>query len=80
MQSKMIEDGFRDICNIGIGYERAKGYCRAEFNTLDASCITDAKTMKKLGWYYKCRAPHFQSNWTDHRGNSSNELQTKTAK
>ena len=30
---KSIEDCFRDICTFGVGYKRAKGYCRAEFDT-----------------------------------------------
>ena len=32
-QWKMMEDCFRDIHNIGAGYEKAKGNCRAEYNT-----------------------------------------------
>ena len=43
----MTEECFRNIHNICAGYERAKGYCRAKFNTPDASCITEVKTMKK---------------------------------
>ena len=42
-QWKMMEDFFRDICNNGAWYERTKGYCRAEYNTPEASMVTDVK-------------------------------------
>ena len=46
---KMMEDSLKDIGNIGAGYKRTKGYCRAEFNTPDISCITEVNNMKKSG-------------------------------
>ena len=47
MQWKMMEDCFKDICNIGSGFEKAKGYSRVEYNTSEASVITEVKTMRK---------------------------------
>ena len=44
-----MEDCFRDICNVGARYERAKGYCRAKLNTTETSVITVVKTMKESG-------------------------------
>ena len=67
-QSRTIEECFRDICNVSAGCEQAKGYCRAKFNTLDASCITEIKTMKKTGPCYKCKGPHINT------ANSQNQL------
>ena len=77
-QWKMMEC-FRDIHNIGTGYESAKGYCRAEFNTPDAPCTAEAKTMQKAGPCYICGGPYFQHNCTDKYGTSSNfHTQTPT--
>ena len=55
MQLKMIEDCLRDIHTIGGGNEKAKVYCRAEYNTPETSVNTEVKTMKKLGLCYKCK-------------------------
>ena len=77
MQWTMMEDCFRDICNSGAGYERAKGYCRVEFNTPETSTITEVKTMRKPGPCYNCGGPHFQGNCTDLKGNNSNKFQNK---
>ena len=57
----MMEDCFRDIYNIDAGYERTIGYCRAAFNTLEASTITEVKTTKEPGLCYTCGGPHFIS-------------------
>ena len=46
IQRKIMEDCFRDIWNIGAGYKRAKGYCRAKLNTPEASIITELNTLK----------------------------------
>ena len=43
----MMEDYFRDIYNIGARYEKARGYCKAEYNIPEASVITEVKTMRK---------------------------------
>ena len=61
VQWKTMEDCFEDICNIGAGYERAKGYCRADFNTPEASMITEVIATKEPGLCYKCRGPYFQN-------------------
>ena len=45
VQWKMMEECFRDICNISVGYEWAKDYFRAELNTPDASCIAENFTI-----------------------------------
>ena len=74
----MIEDCLGDIHNIVSWYERAKGYCRAKFNTLDVSCIVLVKTMKKSGKCYKCRGPLFQHNCTDNIKNNNKKFKTKT--
>ena len=65
-QWKIMEDCFRDICNIGAGCERAKGYCRAKFNTPEASMITKVKIMKEPGSCYNC---------TNHKSNNNNKFQ-----
>ena len=65
----MMEECFRDIHNVGAGYELAKGYCRAKLNMPDASCIAEIKSMKKAGLCYKCGGPHFQCNCTDNSNN-----------
>ena len=64
-QWKLMEECLRDIWNIGVEYEKAKGYCRAESNTPEASLITEVNTTKKLGLCYK-------------KGNNSNKFQNKT--
>ena len=43
----MMEDCYREIHNNGAGYEKAKGYCRTEYNTQETSAITEVKTMRK---------------------------------
>ena len=78
LQWKMIKECLRDICDVRNRHEQAKGYCSAKFNTPDASCITEVKTMKKTGLCYKCRRPHFQCNCRDNSGNSSNKFHIKT--
>ena len=77
-QWKKMEECFRDICNISAGYEWAKGYCIAICNTPDTSCITEVKTMKKVGLCYKCRGPHFHHNCKENSRNSSNHFHTET--
>ena len=59
-QWKMIEECFRDICNISVGYEQAKGYCRAKFSIPDVSGIHEITGVKKIGPCYRCRRPHLQ--------------------
>ena len=78
-QWKMMEYCFRDIHNNGAGFERAKGYCRAKFNTPEASMITEVKTLKEPGLSYKCRGPHFKNSCTNFKGKNSNKFQSKTS-
>ena len=54
----MMANCLKDIHNIGAGYEKAKGYCRASYNTLEAPVITDVKTVRKPGSYYKYGEPN----------------------
>ena len=56
-----MEDCFKDIDNTGADYERAKCYCRADFSAPEASTITEVKTMKEPGQYYRCGRPDFQN-------------------
>ena len=72
-----MENDGRNICNIGAGYEHVKDYCKAVFNTPDASCITEPKTMRKTGLCYKSGGSYFQQNWTD---NSRKKFHTNTTK
>ena len=53
-QRKTMGDFFRDIYNIGAGYKKAKGYCRAHFNTPEASTTTEVKTTKEPRPCYRC--------------------------
>ena len=71
---RTMEECFMDIHNISTVYEWAKGYCRAKFNTLDASCITEIKTMENTGPCYKCGGTHLQCDCTNNR---SNKFQAK---
>ena len=48
------------ILDISVGYEWAKVYCKAKFNTPDAPCITEIKTTRKTGLCYKCGGLCFQ--------------------
>ena len=57
-------EGFRDICNIGDGFKRAEDYYRTDFNTSEASTITEVETSKELGPCYRYSRPHFQNNYT----------------
>ena len=77
VQWMTMEECFRDICNIGAGYERVKGYCRADFNTPEASTITEVKTLREPGMLYKWRGPHFQNNCMNHKSNNNNKFQNK---
>ena len=45
-QWKTMKDCFRDIHNIGTGYEKAKDYYRAKYNIPETSVITEFKTMR----------------------------------
>ena len=47
-----MEECFRDICNINMGYEWAKGYYRAKFSIPDESGINEIKTVNKTGLCY----------------------------
>ena len=63
-QWKIILECFRDICNIGVGYEWAKGYYRAKIRMSDASGINEIKAVKKTGLCYKCGGSHLQCECT----------------
>ena len=76
---KIMEDCFRDICNIGAGYERAKGYWRTDFSDPEALKITDVKTIKEPGLWCRCSRSHFQNNCTNHKSNTSNKFQNTSS-
>ena len=57
MHWKSMEDCFRDICPLGVGYERTKGYCRADFDTPEVSTINEVKSTKDLGPCFRCIRP-----------------------
>ena len=71
-----IEDCFRDICNFGVRYKRAKGYYRAEFDTPEASTVNEVNSTKNPGLCFKCRGPYFQNRCTKHRNQASNRSQS----
>ena len=73
---KMMEECFRDICNIDVGYQEAKDYYRAKFGMLDASDINEVKAVEKTGLHYKCRGPHLQH---ECKNNGNNKFQNKPA-
>ena len=68
-QWKMREEYFRDICNISMGSEWAKAYCRAKFSIPDRSVFNKIKAMKKTGQCYKCGRPHLQHECTSNGNN-----------
>ena len=74
MQCKTMGYCFRDIHTIGAGYQRVKGYCKADFNIPEASTITEVKTMKEPGLSYRCSGLLFQNDCTDHKSNTINKL------
>ena len=55
---KTVEDCFRDISNIDAWYGRAKGYSKDNFNTPEATMITEVKTTEESGLCYKCGDPN----------------------
>ena len=59
VQWKTMEDCFRDIHNIGVGYKRPNNSCRAAFNTPEASMVTEVETLKEPDLCYKCAGPQF---------------------
>ena len=77
MQWKTLEDCFRDSHIIGAGFERAKGYCRANFNIPRGINDHGGQTMKETGLSYKCRGSHFQNNCTNLKGDNSNKFQNR---
>ena len=79
-QWETMEDCFSDICNIGVGYKRAKGYCRAYSNTPEASMITEVKTKKEPDLCYRCGRPHFQNNCKNHKSNTNNQFQNTSSR
>ena len=64
-------DCFRDKSAFGAGYERAKGYGRAEFNTPKASTINEVKPKKDRGPCFRCSGPHFQNTCTRYLNKAS---------
>ena len=74
-QWKIMEECLKDIHNIGMGYELAKGYCRAELGIQDTSGINEIKPVKKTDLCFKCGGPHFQYKCTS---NSNKIFQNKT--
>ena len=58
---RSMEDCFRDIYTFGVGYNRTKGYCRADYNAPEASAINYAKSTKNPEPCFRCSGPHFQT-------------------
>ena len=58
---KSMEDCFRDICTFGAGYDRDKGYCKADFNVTKPSTINEVKSTKDPELCFTCSVPHFQT-------------------
>ena len=74
----MENDCFRNACNIGAVYEKAKGYCRAEYNTPEVSANTEVKTTRKSGLCYRCVGSLFQSDCTNLKERNINKFKNKT--
>ena len=55
---KSMEDCFRDICTFGAGYERTKGYSRADFNVPETSAVNICKSTKDPGPCFGCSGSH----------------------
>ena len=68
----MMEDYFRDICNIGTGYERVQYYCRADFHTQE----TTVQIPKQNAHMSKLQRKQLHTQICDNR-NSSNMLSTE---
>ena len=77
LQWKTMEEYVRHIWNIGVSYEKTKGYFSTEFNTQEASSITQVNTMKKLGLCYKHGGLNLQANGINQKGNNRNKFQNK---
>ena len=69
---KTMEDCFSDIHTFGAGYERAKGYCRADSDTPEALVISEVKSMKEPGPCFTC----FHSISRKHEGHHNNKVQS----
>ena len=69
-----MEDCFGDIHVFGAGYERAKGYSRADFDAPDALKLVVEST-KEPGTCFKCGELHFQNKSTKNKGHSSSKFQ-----
>ena len=70
---RSIEDCFREFHAFDVGYERAKGYGRAELDTKKASTINEVKSKKDAGPCLKCSGPHFQNTCTKYTNQVNNQ-------
>ena len=72
----MMEECFRDIHNIGTGYERAKGYCRDEFNTPETRTVLHmwrtplTFQMHRQQWKQQQQIPNQTHTWQNQKGNN----------
>ena len=56
-----MEDCFSDIHAFNVGYEKAKGYSKADFDAPHAPIIRQVKSIKEQGPCFKCGGPDFQN-------------------
>ena len=68
-----MKDCFRDIHAFGVGFKRAKGYSRAEFNAPEASTFNDVKLKKDPGLCFRCDGSHFQNAYKNTQINLTND-------
>ena len=71
-----MEGFFRDIHAFGVGYKRAKGYKRAEFNSLEASIIYEVKSTKHPALCFRCCVPYFKNTCTKYTDQSKKRSQS----
>ena len=70
-----MEDCFSNIHSFVAGYEKAKGYCRADFDAPEVLVINEAKSTKEPGPCFKCSETHFWSRCTKDKGYPNNKFQ-----
>ena len=64
---RSMKDCFNDIHIFGVEYERAKGYCKADFDSPEVSTINKVKSTKDPGLCYRGGGTHFQNRCTKDR-------------
>ena len=62
-----------------LGMKEPKTIAELNFNTPEASMITEIKITKRPGPYYRCGRPHFQNNCKSHERNNSNKFQNTSS-